>query len=121
MTQRRLATGWLLGSIAGVPLAIAAGPVVEPGVAFVTQAAVDHNGTVPVAQRYDPVTNPTGVRCTVYDHTANVYGRDPATGFARRPLDNVGIQYGLKLVNNGQISVQARNHLKSGGLPGEGA
>ena len=59
---------------------------------------------VPVAQRYDPSTNPTGVRCTVYDHTVNVYGKDPATGFARRPLDNVGIQYGLKLVNSGAIT-----------------
>ena len=56
---------------------------------------------VPVAQRYDPATNPTGARCTVYDHTVNVYGRDPATGFARRPLDNVGIQYGLKALNAG--------------------
>ena len=44
------------------------------------------------------------MRCTVFDHTVNVYGRDPATGFARRPLDNVGIQYGLKLVNNGTIT-----------------
>ena len=61
---------------------------------------------VPQAQRYDPVTNPTGVRCTVYDHTVNVYGRDPATGFARRPLDNVGIQYGLKALNDGAISVE---------------
>ena len=60
---------------------------------------------VPPAQRYDPATNPTGVRCTVYDHTVNVYGRDPATGFARRPLDNVGIQYGLKVLNSGAISV----------------
>ena len=61
---------------------------------------------VPVAQRYDPATNPTGVRCTVYDHTVNVYGRDPATGFARRPLDNVGIQYAFKLVNSGVISAE---------------
>src|SRR5260370_23988756 len=62
--------------------------------------------SVPVAQRYNPSTNPTGVRCTVYDHTVNVYGKDPATGFARRPLDNVGIQYGLKLVNGGTISAE---------------
>lgn len=61
---------------------------------------------VPAAERYDPATNPTGVRCTVYDHTVNVYGRDPATGFARRPLDNVGIQYGLKVLNEGAISVE---------------
>jgi hypothetical protein len=40
----------------------------------------------------------------VHDHTVNVYGRDPATGFGRRPLDNVGIQYGLKVLNDGTIS-----------------
>jgi hypothetical protein len=62
-------------------------------------------GTVPAAQRYNAVTNPHGARCDVYDHTVNVYGRDAVTGFARRPLDNVGIQYGLKLVNSGEISV----------------
>ena len=56
---------------------------------------------VPPAQRYHPVTNPTGARCDVYDHAVNVYGRDPETGFARRPLDNVGIQYGLKALNAG--------------------
>jgi len=55
---------------------------------------------VPVEQRYDPATNPTGVRCTVHDHTVNVYGRDPANGFTRRPLDNTGIQYGLKVLND---------------------
>jgi hypothetical protein len=63
-------------------------------------------GTLPVALRYNALTNPTGARCDVYDHTVNVYGKDPATGFARRPLDNVGIQYGLKLVNAGLISVE---------------
>jgi len=63
-------------------------------------------GTLPPALRYNAVTNPTGARCDVYDHTVNVYGRDPATGFARRPLDNVGIQYGLKLLNRGAISVE---------------
>ena len=63
-------------------------------------------GIVPVEMRYNAVTNPTGVRCTIYDHAINIYGRDPATGFARRPLDNEGIQYGLKLVNSGDISVE---------------
>lgn len=60
---------------------------------------------VPTVQRYHPVNNPTGVRCSVYDHTANVFGRDPATGFARRPLDNVGVQYGLRALNAGLITV----------------
>jgi hypothetical protein len=55
--------------------------------------------------RYHPVNNPGGVRCDVYDHTVNTYGRDPITNFARRPLDNVGIQYGLGALNDGVISV----------------
>jgi len=60
---------------------------------------------IPPADRFDPVTNPTGVRCDVYDHAVNVYGRDPVTGFALRPLDNVGIQYGLKALQDGTISM----------------
>ena len=60
---------------------------------------------LPVAQRYNATTNPTGVRCSIYDHTINVYGKDPATGFARRPIDNVGVQYGLTALNGGSITV----------------
>ncbi|WP_407929307.1 DUF6351 family protein [Jiangella alkaliphila] len=59
---------------------------------------------VPAEQRYDPVANPRGVRCGVYDHAVNVYGRDPETGFARRPLDNVGVQYGLGALSSGAIT-----------------
>jgi hypothetical protein len=59
---------------------------------------------VPKALRYDVESNPAGARATVYDHTLNVYGKDPQTGFARRPLDNVGVQYGLKAFNDGVIS-----------------
>lgn len=62
-------------------------------------------GVLPAELAYDPVANPGGARCDVYDHTVNVYGRDPKTGFARRPLDNVGIQYGLQTLNDGVISV----------------
>ena len=40
----------------------------------------------------------------MYDHAINVYGRDPVTGFARRPLDNVGVQYGLATPNTGAIT-----------------
>jgi len=56
------------------------------------------------ALRYDPVSNPGGARCDVYDHAVTVYGRDPETGFARRPLDNVGVQYGLAALNAGGIT-----------------
>ena len=59
---------------------------------------------VPPELRYDPVTNPHGARGDVYDHTVNVYGHDPATGFAARPLDNVGVQYGLAALNAGTIT-----------------
>ncbi len=61
--------------------------------------------TLPVAQRYNAQTNPTGVRCSVYDHTVNIYGKDPTIGFARRPIDNVGVQYGLQALNGGVITV----------------
>lgn len=53
---------------------------------------------------YNAKTNPKGVRCTVQEMRANVYGRDPATGFARKPQDNVGLQYGLKALNDGVIT-----------------
>ena len=59
---------------------------------------------MPAEQKYDPVKNPKGARCTIWDHGANVYGRDPRTGFARRPLDNTGVQYGLEALNSGAIT-----------------
>ncbi|HEY3510864.1 MAG TPA: DUF6351 family protein [Kribbella sp.] len=59
---------------------------------------------VPPAQRYDPVANPRGARCDVFDHAVNAYGKDPATGFVRRPLDNVGVQYGLRVLRSGAIT-----------------
>jgi hypothetical protein len=55
-------------------------------------------------QRYDPETNPKGVRCTLADYMVNVFGRRPQDGFAGRPLDNVGVQYGLDALMHGQIS-----------------
>ena len=64
------------------------------------------NAAIPPSMRYDKATNPTGVRCDVYDHMVNIFGRDPATGFARRPLDNVGVQYGLAALNAGTITKQ---------------
>jgi hypothetical protein len=60
---------------------------------------------LPSALRYNAATNPGGARCDVYDHAANVFGRDPVTHFALRPLDNVGIQYGLAALQRGTISM----------------
>jgi len=54
---------------------------------------------------YDPVKNPQGARCTLQEMRVNIYGRDPQTGFARKPQDNVGLQYGLAALNSGAIKV----------------
>lgn len=61
---------------------------------------------VPAAQRYHPVNNPTGARATVWDHTINVYGKTAQEGFALRPIDNVGIQYGLNALNEGKLGIE---------------
>ena len=61
---------------------------------------------VPADLVYDPRSNPKGARCTFQDNMVNVFGRDPKTGFARRPFDNVGIQYGLKAFNEGKITFE---------------
>lgn len=58
---------------------------------------------VPPEARYHPTENRKGARPTVFDAAADLYGRDPSTGFARRPYDNVGVQYGLGALNAGQI------------------
>ena len=59
---------------------------------------------VPAETIYDPDTNPDGIRCTLQDSMSSVFGVDE-NGFGRRPLDNVGIQYGLNALNNGVIGV----------------
>jgi hypothetical protein len=64
------------------------------------------NDVVPGSLRYDPVRNPQGARPTVFDVSRNIYGTDPQTGFARRPYDNVGVQYGLGALNDGVITPQ---------------
>jgi hypothetical protein len=93
--QKRLVTGF--GVYATAPNVAVGAQRIDP----------DFNcGTLPPELRYNAVSNPTGARCDVYDHTVNNYGKDPTTGFARRPLDNVGIQYGLKLLNAGTISIE---------------
>ena len=57
-----------------------------------------------VALRYDAVNNPAGARATVYDAQRNVLGRDALTGFALRPFDNVGVQYGLNALRSGALT-----------------
>jgi len=44
------------------------------------------------------------VEWTHWADVVEVYGVDPATGYARVPWDNVGVQYGLRAVARGQIT-----------------
>jgi len=50
--------------------------------------------------------NPTGVRCTLQDSNVAVFGRDEATGFARRALSSEGVQYGLRAFEEGVLSAE---------------
>ena len=70
---------------------------------------------VPADRVYDPQRNPRGVRCSFHDYMVSVFGRrDPSVwgpiekqlgyGFAGRPADNVGVEYGRKALMAGRIS-----------------
>jgi hypothetical protein len=67
---------------------------------------------IPPGARYDPVKNPGGVRCSIYDAMRGVFGTArydeivpaPVMEFGRSPHDNVGVQYGLEALNQGRIS-----------------
>jgi hypothetical protein len=77
------------------------------GASWVAQTLVPKNcdASLPPSLVYNPITNPQGARCTLQDTLVNVFGRDPQTGFGRRSLDNVGVQYGFVALNAGKISV----------------
>ncbi|MCZ7628704.1 MAG: DUF6351 family protein [Microthrixaceae bacterium] len=70
--------------------------------------------TVPEDQAYDPETNPDGLRCTMQDSYPQVFDKDPETGFAERPIDNTGVQYGLEALNDGVIDVEEFLDLNEG-------
>lgn len=59
---------------------------------------------LPAELRYHPILHRAGARCDIFDHNVNVYGRDPLTGFARRAVDNTGVEYGLAALNSGAIT-----------------
>ena len=86
--------------------AMVADPTLGCRTPLLTYLEHDYTGTLRSTREptwvYDPDDNPNGVRCTVYDYMATVFGRRP-DGFARRPYDNVGVQYGLQAVMSGQI------------------
>jgi hypothetical protein len=78
---------------------------------------------------YNAQTNPRGVRCDLQDYMIDELGLRPAPvwgpveqqighGFANRPYDNVGVQYGLKALKAGTISAAqfADVNAKAGGF-----
>jgi Tannase-like family of unknown function (DUF6351) len=53
---------------------------------------------------YNPTTNPNGtIFCSFLDTNANLLGKT-ARGSVRRPIDNVGVQYGLVALRTGAIT-----------------
>ena len=77
---------------------------------------------IPAAMLYDPVTNPAGIRCGIFDGDKTLLGVDASTGFAKRPWDNVGVQYGLSALAEGKISMEQFVQLNelAGGYDGDG-
>lgn len=73
--------------------------------ANVINASDGCSSAVPAELIFNPVTNPAGIRCTIFESLINVYGRDPDTGFARRTFDNVGRQYGLEGLRDADLSL----------------
>jgi len=61
-------------------------------------------GVVPIADRWS-LTNPDGIRCTIADTMTNVYGVDDQGRGLRVIPDNVGVQYGLRGLQSGDISM----------------
>ncbi|MGI8559373.1 MAG: DUF6351 family protein, partial [Solirubrobacteraceae bacterium] len=64
------------------------------------------------SQKWSP-THTGGVRCGTLDHNINIIGKGPS-GYAGVPLDNVGVQYGLKALLAGQITPASFVGLNSG-------
>lgn len=106
LEQQRAIAGF--GSWASIPNLSRGAARLDPVYYFDTPLE-EQGGEVSIdalqSQRYTP-SIPNGVRATVYDHTVNVYGRLDGSPIARRPLDNVGVQYGLAALNDRVITPQ---------------
>lgn len=74
----------------------------------------DCPAAIPEEVRYDATSNPTGLRCSIYEAMRSVYGTKlyaeitptPQVEFGRSPHDNTGVQYGLLALNQGLISTE---------------
>jgi hypothetical protein len=109
---------WLptqMNDVLGGPGDGVANAEVSDGAQFHVAVPTDPCKGTTTADRYNPISNPGGVRCTIQDAAINVFGPDPKAlwgpqekkigrGFARLPVDNVGVEYGLKSLQAGQIT-----------------
>lgn len=77
----------------------------EHGCGFVVNSPLPLVG-VRTPQDYHPVLNPKGCRATVQDFQKAIWGLRSSDGFAKRPLDNVGVQCGLRALQDGRITVE---------------
>lgn len=71
--------------------------------AFYIDPTVGGQGCGTHPNRWSPA-NLGGIRCTLQDFNIAVFGPRDATGYAKSPLDNIGIQYGLVALNEGKIT-----------------
>ncbi len=103
-----------MGDVLGGPDGVANAEVSD-GAQFHVAVPTDPCTGTTSADRYNPMTNPGGVRCTIQDAAINVFGPEPKAlwsanekklghGFVRPPIDNVGVQYGLGALKKGQIT-----------------
>ena len=93
------------------------------------KAATNPVGDCYGEQSYHPETNPGGVRCGIVDWMPEIFGARPpevwtpmeqkaGKGFTGLPLGNIGVQYGLTLLQQGLITPEQFVDLnaKIGGL-----
>ncbi|QHS10670.1 DUF6351 family protein [Sinimarinibacterium sp. NLF-5-8] len=92
-----------------------ANSIVSEAAQFHVAVPTDDCSGVSDDERYHPDTNPGGVRCSITDAAINLLGPRPRAlwseqeqaigrGFAGFPVDNVGVQYGLKALQAGTIT-----------------
>jgi len=87
----------------------------DVGFAGLLDPAKADNCQLPAEIVYHPQNHPTGVRCAAQDYMKAIWGPRPRAewgpverklgrGFPQKPIDNVGVQYGLKAFEDGLIT-----------------
>lgn len=79
-------------------------PCVSWGLTFLNRSTPTGScpAAIPLDARWDPVSNPDGVKCSAAEQWVNQLGRNER-GFVRGALDNTGVQYGLSALESGTI------------------